>query len=106
MKIMGQYRTVAQLGDLKLGDCKMIEVGDEAVALYNVDGKIYASHNQCIHMGGNLGEGCLDGKYITCPLHAWKFDVTNGECDFDPEQKIQTLLVKIVGNDIQVEINF
>ena len=103
---MAEYRTVAKLGDLKPGDCKMIEVGDEAVALYNVDGTIYASHNQCIHMGGNLGEGFLDGKFIICPLHAWKFDVTNGECDFDPDQKIQILPVKIVGEDIQVEIDF
>jgi multimeric flavodoxin WrbA len=33
----------------------------------------------CNHAGGPLGEGRLDGDYITCPWHNWKYDRFGGQ---------------------------
>lgn len=49
------------------------------IALFNVEDKIYALENACPHMGGPLGEGCLDKTVITCPWHGWSFDVRTGD---------------------------
>jgi multimeric flavodoxin WrbA/nitrite reductase/ring-hydroxylating ferredoxin subunit len=35
--------------------------------------------NGCNHVGGPLGAGHLDGDYVTCPWHAWKFHRATGE---------------------------
>src|SRR5437868_3332954 len=34
--------------------------------------------NACNHVGGPLGEGRLDGDYINCPWHNWKFHRCTG----------------------------
>src|SRR5262245_43057785 len=41
-----------------------------------------ASHDGsgvCNHVGGPLGEGRLDGDYLVCPWHGWKFHHATGE---------------------------
>ena len=35
--------------------------------------------NACNHVGGPLGDGRLDGDYITCPWHNWKFHRCTGK---------------------------
>ena len=49
------------------------------VALYSVDGAIYATDNICTHGHARLCEGFLDGHEIECPLHQGKFDVRDGQ---------------------------
>ena len=76
---MGNLIEVAKIKDISPGQCTVVKVEDQEFVLYNVEGKIFATSNECIHQGGPLGEGDLDGKVITCPWHQWAFDVTTGE---------------------------
>ena len=55
------------------------------VALYNIDGKFFASENSCPHQGAPLAEGNLCGHVVECGLHGWQFDVRTGECLTVPE---------------------
>jgi nitrite reductase/ring-hydroxylating ferredoxin subunit len=68
-------RTV-KLGELPPGTVREFSVEGRAIALANVEGKIYAINNICLHHGGPLGQGMLEGKAVTCPWHSWQFDVT------------------------------
>ena len=49
------------------------------IALSHKDGVFGAIHNACNHVGGPLGEGDLDGDYVVCPWHYWKFHRTTGQ---------------------------
>lgn len=49
------------------------------IALFKTEGNIYALENACPHMGGPLGEGCLEKTVVTCPWHGWSFDVRTGD---------------------------
>jgi multimeric flavodoxin WrbA/nitrite reductase/ring-hydroxylating ferredoxin subunit len=49
-----------------------------ALAISFRDGQFGAVSNICNHVGGPLGEGHLDGDYITCPWHGWKFHCRTG----------------------------
>ena len=42
------------------------------------DGQFGVIANGCNHVGGPLGMGNLDGEYVTCPWHAWKFHRCTG----------------------------
>lgn len=101
---MGNFVKVAETRDLASGQGKIVEAGGRDVALFNVGGTFYAVDNTCKHRGGSLGEGELDGNVVTCPLHAWTYDVTNGECFDDPACGLDTFAVKIEGNDVLVEV--
>ena len=49
------------------------------LALIYKDGEFSAISGVCNHVGGPLGEGTIDGDYIVCPWHYWKFHYKTGE---------------------------
>lgn len=55
-----------------------LQVGEHNIALYKVDGSVFATDNICTHGHARLCDGFLDGHEIECPLHQGKFDVRNG----------------------------
>ena len=48
------------------------------MALFNVDGNYYALENACPHQGGPIADGWVEGLTVTCPWHAWCFDLRTG----------------------------
>ncbi len=101
---MADFVKVASTGDIPEGEGRCFEVNDQQVAIFNVDGTLYALDNVCPHQGGPLGEGELDGNMVTCPWHAWDFDVTTGENSEDPDEKQDTYEVKVDGDDVLVAV--
>lgn len=101
---MAEFVKVAATGDIPEGEGRCFEVGDQQVAIFNVEGTYYALDNVCPHQGGPLGEGELDGKMVTCPWHAWDFDVTTGENSEDPDEKQTVFTVKVDGDDVLVQV--
>lgn len=101
---MAQPMKVAKKIEIPADTGKCVEINGREVALFNISGKIYAINHVCPHQGGPLAEGGLEGKVVTCPWHGWQFDVTTGECTFNPGVKQETFKVKEEGEDIFVEI--
>ena len=101
---MPQKTKVAATSDVPVGSCATFDVGDHKIVVYNVDGEFHATTNTCVHQGGPLGDGLFDGKVVTCPWHAWQFDVCTGEALFDPGAKIDTYPVHVDGDAIYVEV--
>lgn len=101
---MGTFVKVAKTGDIAEGAGKTVEANGREIALFNVGGTFHAIDNVCRHRGGPLGEGELDDTVVTCPLHAWTYDVTSGECFDDPSCPVETFAVKVEGDDVLVEI--
>jgi NAD(P)H-dependent nitrite reductase small subunit len=83
---------------------KTVDVGGHSIALFKSGGSIYAIDNICPHRGGPLGEGYLEEGVVTCPWHAWTFDVKTGECQSVPGISQKRYNVKIEGDDILVEV--
>ena len=75
---MGFVRAV-KAAEVPPGTVRELQVAGKAIALANVEGKFYAINNTCLHRGGPLGQGHLEGKIVTCPWHGWQYDVTNGK---------------------------
>ena len=70
---------VCAAADLPPGNVKSFEVGDERVAVYNIDGTFYATEAQCTHAAADLGDGILEGDVIECSLHFGAFHVPSGK---------------------------
>jgi nitrite reductase (NADH) small subunit len=101
---MAEFTKVANTSDLPPGTAKTVKVNGKTIALFNVDGKIFATDNTCRHRGGPLGEGMLEGEVITCPWHLWEYNVRTGEKVGDNSIKVDTYEVKMEGSDIKVAI--
>ena len=69
---------IAKVNQIPPGTMKSFSAGGKPVLVANVDGKFYAINNFCSHLGGDLSQGKLEGKIVTCPRHGSRFDVTTG----------------------------
>ena len=56
-----------------------VALGRGKAALSCHEGRFGAISNVCNHVGGPLGEGKLDGEYVVCPWHYYKFHRVTGE---------------------------
>lgn len=95
---------IANANDIANGEAKVFEKEGKTIALFNVDGIFFAIDNTCAHRQGPLGEGYLDGKIITCPLHGWQYDITNGQCQTMPNMHVASYKTKIENGKIFIEL--
>lgn len=96
---------VGRTEDVPAGEGRVVEADGKALALFNVDGIFYAIDNTCLHRGGPLGEGDLDGTFVTCPWHAWRWDVTTGANANSPAVRVSCFPVTVEqGGEVFVEL--
>lgn len=95
---------VGKTSEIPINSGKSVQVKDDIIAIFNVDGKFCAVDNSCPHRGGPLGEGDLSGSVVTCPWHSWQFDVVTGACPDIPGEKIKIYSCKVEGDDILIEL--
>src|SRR3989338_334650 len=95
---------VAKVKDVKEGEGKVVSANGKEIALFNVGGQFHAIDNTCVHRGGPLGEGTLDGDTVTCPWHGWKFNVKTGVSPVNPAAKVETYNVKVEGDEVKVAV--
>lgn len=101
---MEQWITVGRVTDLSPGTCRTVEAGDWAIALFNVEGTIYALDNTCPHAGGPLGEGTLTDGLVECPWHGWRYNVRTGERPENPDFKVPCYQVQVCNGTIHVRL--
>jgi naphthalene 1,2-dioxygenase system ferredoxin subunit len=88
------------------GEVLGVEIAGRSIALYDVDGNVFATDNICTHAYARLSDGWLDGDLIECPLHAARFDVRSGKV-LDPPatEDLKTYPVRLVDDEIQVKLS-
>lgn len=75
---MVQWHDLGETEFFKSTPLRQITIGRTKIALTYLNGQFGAVSGVCNHVGGPLGEGRLDGEYIVCPWHNWKFHCTTG----------------------------
>ncbi|HEX7368677.1 MAG TPA: non-heme iron oxygenase ferredoxin subunit [Rhodanobacteraceae bacterium] len=79
----GWIKVCAQ-DDLLPGEFKVVWDDDTAIAVYNLDGTLYAIEDVCTHDGGELAGGDVCGFEVECPRHGARFDVRTGAATVAP----------------------
>ena len=75
---MSSWIRVCARSELLPGEHRVAWDGDVAIAVFNIDGELYAVEDVCTHDGGDLATGELHGYEIECPRHGARFDVRSG----------------------------
>jgi 3-phenylpropionate/trans-cinnamate dioxygenase ferredoxin subunit len=63
--------------DIPLGEAVRVEA-EVPIAVFNVDGELFAIDDTCTHQDASLADGWLEGCNVECPLHAACFDLRTG----------------------------
>ena len=105
---MGERRRirVAAVTDIPVGESRVVDAGPDTLAVFNVDGQFFALDNRCVHRGGPLGEGPLDGHVVMCPWHAWRFDVRTGANVNNPAVKVACAPVTVEDDAVYVDLGW
>jgi len=98
------FLRTAKKDEVPPGMIREFSIDGKTFALANVEGKLYAINNLCLHRGGPLGQGELAGKLVTCPWHGWQYDVTCGKLATNPAVAVETYAVEVRGDDIFVDV--
>ena len=101
---MAEFVRVARSSDLAEGKGIIVTVNGTKIALFRCEGVVYAIRNQCPHMGGDLGEGLLQGDIVRCPWHGWKFNIKTGKVPGAEVVGVRTYEVRIDGDDVSVGV--
>jgi nitrite reductase/ring-hydroxylating ferredoxin subunit len=86
------------------GQASYVVFEGRELAVFNVDGRYFVTDNECPHQGAPLGDGWLDGKIISCPLHAWQFDVETGQMPDEPRICIRTYRSRVIDGELDVDL--
>ena len=102
---MSEFVKVATVDEIPLGGSLLVEVDYVRVALFNLDGVIYAIEDVCTHDGGPLVEGTvMNGCEVMCPRHGARFDIRTGEAlSFPAFEATNAYAVMVEGNDVLIE---
>ena len=82
----------------------MVDVAGHSLALFNVDGRYYAIDTECPHRGGPMAEGDVDGFVVSCPWHAWRWDLRTGANVNNPAVKLGCYHVVEDAGELYVEL--
>lgn len=101
---MSERVRIASVSGIPPGQRLIVDAGGKQIAIFNVNGKLFACDNLCLHRGGPLGEGDLEELIVTCPWHGWQYDLATGECLMNPKAKIPLYPVTVEGDSVYVEV--
>ncbi|MBL8350176.1 MAG: non-heme iron oxygenase ferredoxin subunit [Burkholderiaceae bacterium] len=99
------WTDVAAAADLAPDDVTVVAGPGGEIALYSIDGEVFATDNLCTHGHARLCEGFLLGHEIECPLHQGRFDVRSGQPTCDPAAlPVRSHPVRIEGGRVWLKL--
>jgi nitrite reductase (NADH) small subunit len=85
-------------------EAKEFRCGEKDICIANVDGTYSAMDNVCLHRGGPLGQGMIEGGKIICPWHGWSWDPKTGQAAENAGARVAVYPLKLENGDVLIEI--
>lgn len=98
---MGGWAEVADLADLRRRKRLQVTAGEARIALFYVDGVVYALDDVCVHKQRALSKGTVLHGRVICPGHQWRIDPATGEVE-GREERQPTHAVRVEGGKVYV----
>ena len=105
LKPSGYHRVlVGPVASIAEGERKIIQAEDHSVGVFHLDDRWYALSNSCLHRGGPVCTGTLEGTTLTCPWHGYQYDIRTGELLLDHTSCLPTYKVLLQDDQVYVEV--
>ena len=100
----GNFVKVAAASEVEDGKPKAVRVEGHSIALFHHEGSIYATDNQCPHMGYPLVRGHVKRGVLACDWHGWSYDMEGGGCFTGGCDDLATFPVEVRNGDIYIDV--
>lgn len=99
------WHSVAKTSEVTDGEVIGVEVEGTPIAIYNLDGEYFATHNVCTHAFALLSDGYVDDGKVECPLHQGIFDIRSGKAEEGPvDEDLKTFTIKVEGDELFIQL--
>ncbi len=99
-----EFQKVCKVNDIKEGTGKRLMVEDVDVAIFKVNGNVFALSNVCPHQkSAIIYNGFVEEDKVVCPAHGWEFNLHDG-CQHGGRKGLDSYEVKIEGDDVYVKV--
>jgi nitrite reductase/ring-hydroxylating ferredoxin subunit len=96
--------SLGPVGELHFADGATVKVGERELAVFRLADGYAVFENSCPHAGGPLAEGYVDDGRVTCPWHAWSFDLRTGVCTTMPGKSATRHASRLVDGRLEVDL--
>jgi nitrite reductase (NADH) small subunit len=104
---MNMMIDISALDDIPRQGARVVKTHAGCVAIFRTaDDQVFAMDDRCPHNGGPLSEGIVHGTSVTCPLHAWVFDLATGQAQGADEGAVQTYPARVEGGRVFLDGSF
>jgi nitrite reductase (NADH) small subunit len=86
------------------GEAREFLCGDKVICVANVNGTVSATDNVCLHRGGPLGQGVIDGGKVVCPWHGWQWDPKTGQAVHNAGARVAVYPLRMESGDVLIEV--
>ena len=102
---MSDWKRICGLEDIpRLGARVLQRVQGNIAVFRNGEDEVFALEDKCPHKGGPLSQGIVHGKQVTCPLHAWKICLDDGNAVAPDVGCTKRFAVKREGSEVYLDL--
>jgi nitrite reductase (NADH) small subunit len=102
---MPQFIKLTSVSELPgVNTAKEFACGNKEICIANVNGTYSAMDNVCLHQGGPIGQGTIEGGKVVCPWHGWAWDPNTGAVAHNPSAKLAVYPIKIENGEVLIEM--
>lgn len=95
---------VGQANELLEGERRIITVENLSIGVFHHQGRWYALHNSCLHRGGPVCEGSLEGDTLTCPWHGYQYNLPDGQLLLDRSAHLPMYPVTVREGQVYIRV--
>lgn len=102
----GTWTLVGPLADIPPQGARVVKTQGGCIAVFRTaEDDVFALNDRCPHKGGPLSEGIVHGRQVTCPLHAWVFDLNSGAAQGADVGQVETWPARVEGGMVYLDIS-
>jgi len=96
---------VCPVAELVEGCGKLVTVNGKALTLFRLGECVVALDAECPHEGGPLQDGTIEEGCVVCPWHTYRFGLTDGRCETDPNLRVKTYAASVEDGAVWVAVD-
>ncbi len=101
---MSEWIDAAAVEQLPEGGRWLLRRAGREIALFHVQGELYAIDDSCPHAGASLATGAIDGGFVTCRAHGLRFELASGCMRGGAGLQVRTYPVRVRQGRIEIDI--
>ena len=99
------WKRICALEDIPVLGSRVVRTARGAIAVFRTaDDQVHALHDRCPHKGGPLSQGIVHGSTVTCPMHAWKVGLADGQAVAPDKGCARPFEAKLEGGDVYLKL--